>query len=168
MIAMPIPPTPLSSSLNPFEAAALLRRLVTNLRGFAYRRRHDRLWTMEWVSDAFRSVTGYDSHRIIKNQSLSFAHLILPEDFRDVAAQINQALIARRRLVVTYRIMAAHRAAVMVEDRLMGVYDASGAVIAVEGIIDRAQNNTPSTPPQEREVAIRSTHVFSEPFALQS
>ncbi|CAM2768433.1 PAS domain-containing protein [Rariglobus hedericola] len=139
MNTLSLQPTPFIATINQSEAAALLRRLVTNLRGFAYRRRYDRTWTMEWVSDAFHRVTGYEAHRVIKNQSLSFAHLIHPEDLPGVAAQIQSALMARRRTTVTYRIMAAHHAAVTVEDRLVGVYDASGAIIAIEGVIDHAQ-----------------------------
>lgn len=139
MNATCLQPTPFSAAIDQSEAFALLRRLVTNLRGFAYRRRHNRTWTMEWVSDAFHHVTGFEAHRVIKNRSISFAHLIIPEDLPGVAAQIHSALIERRRITVTYRIMAAHYAAVKVEDRLVGVYDESGAIIAIEGVIDHAQ-----------------------------
>lgn len=168
MITMNIRPPPLSNSINPFEAAALLRRVLMNLRGFAYRRRYDRLWTMEWVSDGFLGVTGFDSHRIIKNQSLSFANLILADDLPDAAAKIEQALEGRYRTTITYRIKAAHQAAVTVEDRLVGVYDASGAVVAIEGIIDRAENCMHSAPPPRDESLFASNHEFTQPFALQS
>lgn len=168
MITMNIRPPPHSNSINPFEAAALLRRLLMNLRGFAYRRRYDRLWTMECVSDGFLSVTGFDSHRIIKNQSLTFANLILADDLPGAAATIDRALNDRHRTTVTYRIKAAHQAAVTVEDRLVGVYDASGAVVAVEGIIDRAENCMHSASPMQEEGLFASNHEFSQPFALQS
>jgi hypothetical protein len=168
MNTMNIRPPPHGNSINPFEAAALLRRLLINLRGFAYRRRYDRLWTMEWVSDGFLSVTGFDSHRIIKNQSLSFANLILADDLPGAAATIDRALKGRHRTTVPYRIKAAHQAAVTVEDRLVGVYDASGAVVAIEGIIDRAENCMHSSPSPQDERLFASNHEFTQPFALQS
>ncbi len=139
-----------------------------NLRGFAYRRHHDRLWTMQWVSDGFLGVTGYDSHRIIKNRSLSFANLIVAEDLPGTAAAIDRALKGRHRATVTYRIKAAHQAAVTVEDRLVGVYDAFGAVVAIEGIIDQVQNCAHSPLPQQAESLFASNHQFTQPFALQS
>jgi hypothetical protein len=163
---MNTPRLPFTDFINPFEAAALLRRLVANLRGFAYRRRNDRPWTIEWVSGTFRGVTGYDPHRFFQNQSLAFANLIHPEDRSAVSEQINDALTARRRTTVTYRITTAHHAIVTVEDRLAGVYDASGRVVAVEGIIDYAPTcmELPSScqaPAQSHPAPANSNSEFS-------
>jgi len=124
--------------ISPAEAPLRLGRLLANLRGFAYRRRNDPPWTMEFVSDAFRNITGYDPQRFFQNQSLSFAHLISSEDRSRVSFKIGEALISRHRTTVTYRITAAHQAKVVVEDRLVGIYDSEGAVIAIEGVIDFA------------------------------
>lgn len=99
------PPT--KNFINPFEAAAMLRRLVANLRGFAYRRRPDDEWTMEWVTDGIHTITGYESHRFFHNQSLSFAQLIHPEDKPRVEADIAYALESRHRTTVTYRVTTA-------------------------------------------------------------
>lgn len=167
MIAMNTQRTPLTDFINPFEAAALLRRMVSNLRGFAYRRRDDWPWTMEWVSDAFRSITGYDPHRFTHNPSLSFAGLILPEDRPGVLAQINNALASRHRTAVTYRIMAAHQTAVTVEDRLVGIYDASGNIVAVEGIIDYAPAISHPASLPSYDAPWSADREFSQPFILK-
>jgi len=118
-------------------AQARLRRLIDNLAGFVYQRRHDGRWTMEFISDACRDVTGYDAHRFVQNQSLAFADLIHPEDRVRVRTLIDAALKTRRRMALTYRIKAAHGGLVFVQDRLVGVYDEAGAVVAIEGIVDR-------------------------------
>lgn len=136
------PPT--KNFINPFEAAAMLRRLVANLRGFAYRRRPDDEWTMEWVTDGIHTITGYESHRFFHNQSLSFAQLIHPEDKPRVEAHIAYALESRHRTTVTYRVTTAHRVPVAVTDRLVGIYDAHGGLIGVEGVVDFA------TPAEQR------------------
>ena len=157
---MNISRTSFNDFVNPFDAAVLLRRLLSNLRGFAYRRRDDHSWTMEWMSDAFRSITGYDPHRFLQDESLSFARLILPEDWPAASAQIRNALEGRHRTTVRYRIMTAHRTPVTVEDRLAGVYDASGTIIAVEGIIDYATtNSSPSS-------SLTQSQVTREPRSL--
>jgi hypothetical protein len=134
--------------------------LLSNLRGFAYRHRDDHSWTMEWMSDAFRTITGYDPHRFLQDESLSFASLILPEHRPAASAQIRNALQGRYCTTVRYRIMTAHRSLVTVEDRLAGVYDASGAIIAVEGIIDYATTN--SCPPS----SLTQSNVAREPRSI--
>jgi PAS domain-containing protein len=123
------------------DPTAMLARLVATTRGFVYRRRHDPAWTMEFVSDGCRDVTGYDPHRFIANESLSFADLIHPADRDRVERGVAGAIEHRRRRTLRYRIRTAYGALVSVEDRLLPVFDARGAVTAIEGIIDLATDD---------------------------
>src|SRR5688572_31812753 len=45
-----------------------------NLGGFLYRRRLDSNWTMDFVSDGCRDITGYDPHRDRKSTRLNSSH----------------------------------------------------------------------------------------------
>ena len=116
-----------------------LTRLLNNLRGFVYRRRHDARWTMEFVSTGCRDITGYDPHRFIANQSLAFADLIARADWKRVNAQVRAAVQLGRRVTLEYQIRAAHGRWIHVEDRLTPVLDADRKVLAIEGVIDRAR-----------------------------
>ena len=135
-------PLPLRSSPGSLargdECACALARLIGNLRGFVYRRQHDRSWTMEFVSSGCRDLTGYDPHRFIRNESVAFAELIAPADRERVDAVIRSAVRHRSRATVDYFIRAAHGLWVNIEDRFTPVFDAAGRLVAIEGVIDRA------------------------------
>ncbi len=124
---------------NNVGSTAVLARLVGNLRGFAYRRRHDARWTMDFISDGCRDVTGYDPHRFIANASLAFGDLIVRADWPRVNEKVEFAVQQRKPVAIEYLIRAAHGALVRVEDRLTPVISATGEVLAIEGIIDHAR-----------------------------
>lgn len=124
---------------NFFDCQATLLRLVGNISGFVYRRRHDAHWTMECVSPGFRDVTGYDPHRFIGNASIAFGDLISRTDWKRVNERVRLAALQRQRTTIDYVIHTAHGAWEQVEDRLTPIVNAAGKVLAIEGIIDRAR-----------------------------
>lgn len=132
----------LSPATAPFvNCHATLGRLIGNLGGFLYRRRHDRRWTMEFVSAGSRDITGYDPHRFLANGSLAFADLISRCDFERVNECVRDAIHQRRRASVEYFIRAAHGVWIQVEDRFTPVVSAAGKLLAIEGIIDRIRSD---------------------------
>ncbi|HEX2861008.1 MAG TPA: PAS domain-containing protein [Lacunisphaera sp.] len=134
-----------SSFLEPAGCPGTLSRLLGNLSGFAYRRRHDARWTMEFISDGCRDVTGYDPHRFIANASIAFGDLVANNDRERVNERVRLAVLHRHRATVEYLLHTAHGAWLRVEDRLTPVFDAAGRLLAIEGIIDRAGQETVST-----------------------
>jgi hypothetical protein len=132
-----------SASHSPFTTSvdchATLERLIGNVSGFVYRRRHDAHWTMEFVSAGCRDVTGYDPHRFMANGSIAFADLIARSDWKRVNECVELAALHGRRTTIDYLIRVAHGAWVQVEDRLTAVVDSAGKILAVEGVIDRSR-----------------------------
>src|SRR6187402_2706559 len=124
---MNLPLAPMNSMfLHPLGCHAALTRLIGNLRGFAYRRRHDARWTMDFISDRCRDITGYDPHRFMINGSIAFADLVAPPDRQRVNETIRLAINHRHRVMVDYRLQTAHGALVSVEDRLTPLFDSAG------------------------------------------
>ena len=140
------------------DCHATLTRLIGNLSGFLYRRRLDPRWTMDFVSAGCRDITGYDPHRFIANASIAFGDLIARSDWKRVNERVRLAAAHRQRATVEYLIRTAHGAWLQVEDRLTPIVNASGKLIAIEGIIDRARCSpiTPrlSAPDQARLAAL--------------
>ncbi len=149
-------PPPDSRFINCVDCDATLTRLLGNLSGFLYRRRHDARWTMDFVSAGCRDVTGYDPHRFIANASLSFGDLIAPADRPRVDERVRFAVRHRQRATVEYRIRTAHGAWAPVEDRFAPVVNAAGEVLAIEGIIDRVRLQHPAPWPRARRRTARS------------
>lgn len=142
--ALPASPAPLANSAG---SHATLTRLIGNLRGFAYRRRHDARWTMDYISGGCRDLIGFEPHRFIANASIAFGDLIAPADRQRVNERVRLAVLRRNRLSVNYGIQTAHGALVQVEDRLTPVFNSAGDVLAIEGVVDLARPDQAAAAP---------------------
>ena len=109
--------------------------LLTNLPGMAYRCNYDRDWTMQFVSAGSLELTGYAPENLINNKDLTFNDLITPE-YRDVLwKEWEQILPQRIPLKFEYEILTKSGARKWVLEFGEGVYDESGKVEALEGIV---------------------------------
>ena len=57
---------------NPKHRERLLTMLLSELDGMVYLCRVDRHWTMEFISQGCRALTGYSRDDLLLNRSLSF------------------------------------------------------------------------------------------------
>ncbi|NLV51585.1 MAG: EAL domain-containing protein, partial [Clostridiales bacterium] len=57
--------------------------LLTNFPGMAYRCSYDRFWTMQFISEGCRELTGYAPESLINNRDISFNDIIAPE-YKDI------------------------------------------------------------------------------------
>jgi diguanylate cyclase (GGDEF)-like protein/PAS domain S-box-containing protein len=117
------------------ETARMLRTLLGNLDGMVYRCRDDSEWTMEFVSEGVRRLTGYDAGDLLFNKRVSYEQLTFPEDRERVRAEIYSSLRSLGRFDVEYRIVHANGEVRWVWERGTGVYDNAGQLQAIEGII---------------------------------
>lgn len=109
--------------------------LLANLPGMAYRCRFDRNWTMEFLSEGCKELTGYSSDDLLMNSKLSFNDLIAPE-YRDwLWEQWRQAVENRQPAKMEYLIMTADNRKKWVFEQGVPVYGKDGQVEAIEGII---------------------------------
>ena len=131
------------------DTARMFETLLGNLDGMVYRCRDDAFWTMEFVSDGCRRVTGYDPHDLLLNNRLSYEEITHPEDRDRVRETIRAALAARRRFDVEYRIRHADGRVRWVWERGIGIYGEDGRLLHLEGIIEDVTQRT------EAELALR-------------
>ena len=132
----------LESESRRTEAEEALRKqerqietLLGNLPGMAYRCRNDRDWTMEFVSEGCRELTGYPVEELLFNHTLAYESVLHPADRVHVRAEIDAALAARRRFVVEYRILCKDGTEKWVWERGQGLYDEEGGIVAQEGFV---------------------------------
>ncbi len=118
------------------EQQRLLLTLLSNLPGMAYRCRNSADWRMEFVSEGCLALTGYAVADLLDNsQRAAYAELIHPADRDRVWEQIQQALYRREPFRLSYRIITAAGEERWVLEQGRGVFDARGAVQALEGFI---------------------------------
>ncbi|MCM2678737.1 PAS domain S-box protein [Echinimonas agarilytica] len=87
------------------ESEVRFRTMVNNLPGVVYRCALDEHWTMEYISDHIKLISGYPASDFINNKIRTFESVIHPEDSPLVSFAIEDAVIKREPYSVEYRIV---------------------------------------------------------------
>ncbi len=117
------------------ESRRQLSALMSNLPGMAYRCGNDRNWTIEFVSDGCRDLTGYAADELIGNRVVSYAALIVPEDRDMVWREVQASVDSQTPFRIVYRIADRKGTVKWVWEQGIAIYDSDGSVIALEGFI---------------------------------
>lgn len=123
------------SELQFTETHRMMTTLMSNLPGMAYRCLFDSEWTMVFVSQGIYDLTGYMPDDILYNKVLSFNDLILHGHKERVRTQWIDSIIENKVFNAEYVILTASGSLKWVWEQGCGVYDETGAVIALEGFI---------------------------------
>ncbi len=114
----------------------LLETLLGQLEGMVYRCREDAQWTMEFVSDGCRALTGYRPEDLLLNSRVSYEDITYVDDRARVRAEIQAALRDRRRFELEYRISRADGTVRWVWERGAGIFREDGTLDAIQGFIE--------------------------------
>ena len=124
-----------ASRAHLLESRRSIETLMSNLPGMAYRCSNDESWTMEFVSEGSRELTGYEPGELIQNRVCAFADLILPEDRASVWSEVQNALVQTRPFQLMYRIVNKSGVEKWVWEQGTAVRSDTGVVEALEGFI---------------------------------
>jgi PAS domain S-box-containing protein len=148
------------------ESQRSLSTLLSNLPGIAYRCRHDRDWTMEFVSEGCFELTGYATADLIGNQKIAYGQLIHPEDRAGVWDEVQLALADERSFQLTYRLTTATGEEKWVWEQGRGVFSTERNLLAIEGFITDITERTLAH--RELEARIRTrTRELTTLFEVQ-
>lgn len=117
------------------ETAYRYKTLVENVPGIVYRCVNDAKWTMFFISDEIKRLTGYPASDFINNALRDFASIIYPDDKDRVNNMIQQALLEKKPYTIEYRIVCADTHIIWVQERGKGVFDPTGNVLWLDGVI---------------------------------
>jgi len=109
--------------------------LLDNLPGMAYRCSYDNQWTMHFVSKGCLELTGYHPQSILDNNEIAYNNLIVAECREAVRKGWEKAVEEKETFRQEYRITAAGGELKWVLEIGQAVWDSSGSVAALEGII---------------------------------
>ena len=109
--------------------------LISDIPGIAYRCLYDRDWTMEFISQGCLDMTGYAPEDLIGNNAISFNELICPEYRQVLWDEWAIAIRQKRQFRYEYQMQKADGHKLWVLEIGQAVWDSSGAVEALEGII---------------------------------
>lgn len=105
-----------------------------------YRCLNDSDWTMLWVSDGCRAVTGYAPSDLVANRRVSYSGLILADDRLEVSVAVQDALERDQPFQLSYRIQSADGRVVTVWEQGYGVRGPTQRIEYLEGVIAAAGN----------------------------
>ncbi|MEO6666201.1 MAG: PAS domain-containing protein, partial [Nitrospiria bacterium] len=116
------------------EAERRLTTLISNLPGVAYRCCNDRDYTMDFISDGVRALTGYSPADFIERK-VSFGALIHPDDQKPVWNSIQTALQDNQPYKLVYRFRTASGEEKWFWEQGRGIVASSGDLVFLEGFI---------------------------------
>ncbi len=90
------------------DSRQTLETLMRNLPGMAYRCQNDHDWTMEFLSDGCKALTGYDPADLLQSAVISFADLIHPDDREAVWHSVQDSLRAGEPYEMFYRLQTRY------------------------------------------------------------
>ncbi|MCK8601798.1 transporter substrate-binding domain-containing protein [Desulfoferrobacter suflitae] len=117
------------------ESERQMATLLGNLPGMAYQCRNDSHWTMHFVSDGCRELTGYDAEEMTRDHAVSYNEIIHPDDRRYVWEQVQHALHADAPFTLEYRIVTKGGDRKWVWEKGRVVPPVRGGELMLEGFI---------------------------------
>ena len=108
--------------------------ILNSLPGMFYCCRNDRQRTMLFVSDGCRDLTGHGPADL-GGRFVSFSGLIHAEDREQVWREVQEAVSARRRFRLVYRLRTAAGEERWVWEQGHGVFSEAGELLALEGFV---------------------------------
>jgi PAS domain S-box-containing protein len=148
------------------ESERTLLALMGDLPGMTYRRQVDPSWSMDFVSEGCKELTGYEPSALIRDESIAYYDLIYPEDRDSLWGSVEISLEQNRPYQLVYRIKTAEGVEKWVLEQGQGVYCPEGELICLGGFITDVTERIEAE--QEVRRRVRQQEAFNEIVAISS
>ena len=117
------------------ESQRTLSTLMSNLQGIVYRCLNVPDWSMIFLSEGFRTLTGFDTNDFSGSGKRKYIELIHPDDKEMVWQVVQSALEKNLSYELEFRILNARGEYFWAWEKGRGVYNADGSIRFLEGFI---------------------------------
>lgn len=121
--------------LPKYEATINLSFIIDHLPSMIYRRKNDSAWSMEYVSNGSKKVTGYLPEEFLTCGKIDYKNLLYEEDKKNVLREIDLALSKKEPFTINYRIYDIDKKIKWIFERGEGIFSSDNELIAIEGFI---------------------------------
>lgn len=115
------------------ESETRFRTLVANLPGASYRCRNDESWTMDFISNAIETISGYPAEEFLSNKVRSFDSITHPDDRNHVRKTIMAATRDKPGFIIEYRIIHKDGQVCWLHEQGQVVFDQQGQIEYLDG-----------------------------------
>lgn len=123
------------AELNLEESESRLSTLMNNIPGMAYQCLNDDNWTMIFVNEECRNLTGYKKEQLLMNKDISYAELIHLDDRELVKTKVGKKLNTNEPFEIEYRIITADGREKWVWEKGIEIKPSFGHNNVLEGVI---------------------------------
>lgn len=146
-----------------------LDSLIAHLPGTVYRCRNDRDWTVEFISEGCRALTGYEPADLIGNARASYGRDVIHPDDQEACWRAVQAAIADGLpFQAQYRVVARSGEIRWVRESGNAIRGPSGEVEALEGFITDITEQMTAQAELERSRQLLDTVVNTTPIGINA
>jgi PAS domain S-box-containing protein len=117
------------------ESQRTLSTLMSNLQGIVYRCRNTKQWSMLFLSDGFKQITGFDPDNFLADGNRAFADLIHPDDREASWKMVQNSISDQSSFEYEYRIMTISGEYKWVWEKGRGIFNDDGELLFLEGFI---------------------------------
>ncbi|MCB2196611.1 MAG: PAS domain S-box protein [Bacteroidetes bacterium] len=152
------------------ESQRKLSVLMSNLPGMAYRCKYNKAYTMLFVSDGCKNLTGYESNELINSNEITYGQLIVQEYKDKIWKEIQKAISEKRQFQIEYKIISKSGREKWVWEKGIGIESNDATVNYLEGFITDITElkNTEEQLIAAKEAAERSDQLKSSFLANMS
>ena len=148
------------------ENETRFRGLVANIPGAVYRCQWDEHWTINYISDAIATISGYPATDLIQNQVRSYASIIHPDDQDLVTLAVHHGLKTQSPFAIDYRILHQDGNIRWVHDQGQVIVNEAGQPLYLDGVIfDDTQRKAAEAALKQSEATNRAL-VYAIPDLL--
>ncbi len=137
--------------------------LVDHFPGMAYRCLYDANWTMKFVSEGTKELTGYECGALLDNTVVGFKEVIHPLDRARVRKAWDKAVESEQAVDIEYRIITKNRELLWVRETGRAVYDSEKHAAYLEGYIEDISKMRQAIIAQETERAKYENLIENDP-----
>ncbi|NOZ45332.1 MAG: PAS domain S-box protein [Chlorobi bacterium] len=101
----------------------LLNQLFNNLPGMVYRCKNNKNWTMLFLSNGCKKLTGYNRKELLNDRIIAYADLIEPEYKEYVDTEVQNALNKKTQFQLVYPILNKKNEKVWIHEQGIGVFE---------------------------------------------
>ncbi|MBA4365540.1 MAG: hypothetical protein C0398_05965, partial [Coprothermobacter sp.] len=143
------------------------RIMISNLPGFVYRCDNDRDWTMSFISDGCRQITGYAPEDFLHNKKLAFNDIIRPDYRERVWLNVQDSVQQKKVFQHEYPIVVASgETDHWVWERGRGIFSDAGQLLYIEGFIADITDRKRAEEETQRERAFFDRLVETAPEGI--